>query len=355
MNTLIIKCLAELMQERECVIVPEFGAFISNECPARLDYLAHRLTPPSKEFAFNAKLISDDGVFVSYLSEKQYVTTDDAIEELHDFAMQCLAVLEVEKELCLEGVGNLYYLNNKTITFVADANVNFSGDSFGLAAFTVQPIYRTDTYHEVKAVIEEEQKAKNTPMTVIEEVNEETPHQLTHANYRWYRTAAYSAAVATALLFLGWGAEKSDSKFASMNPFFSFSPNEFVVKNLTEKYNARETYVVERLRPRETDLSIFENKMELVDKHIEGEQVKPTEEVDYYSIIGASFNNFADAEKCVSKFKAMGFENAEALPISKNGNYRVEYEAVAGKEAAMARLEAIKEKYNKSAWLLIKK
>lgn len=343
------------MHDCECVIIPEFGAFVSNVCPARLDYAVHRLTPPTKEFAFNAQLVSDDGVFAGYLSERQHITKQEAAEQLHAFAMQCLAVLEVDKELQLEGVGKLYYINSQTITFTADNNVNFCGDSFGLDVFTVQPIYRSETYNVVKTVIEERQKAKNTPVSVSEEAAGDKPHRVTRTNYKWYRMAAYSAVIATALLLLGWGAEKKDSRLAAWNPFFFSSPNEFVAKHLNDKYNARETFIVEPLESVKADMSVLEHKMELVEKTIVFEDVKPLEEVRYYSVIGGSFDNVAAAEKCAAKFKAMGFENAMILPLNKNGNYRVEYEAVAGKEAAMARLETIRDKYNKSAWILIKK
>lgn len=355
MNTLIIKCLAELMHDHECVIIPEFGAFISNGCPARLDYAVHRLTPPTKELAFNAQLVSDDGIFAGYLSERQHITPQQAADELHAFAMQCLAVLEVEKELQLENIGKLYYLNSQTVTFEADANVNFCGESFGLDVFTVQPIYRSETYSEVKTVIEERQRAKNTPMTVVGEAAEEQPHRVTRANYKWYRMAAYSAAVATVLLLLGWGAEKSDSRLAAWNPFFFSSPNEFIAKHLNDKYNERETFIVETLKPVQADLTVLEKDAELVEKAVVFEDVKPLEEVKYYSVIGGSFDNIAAAERCAASFKAMGFEKAEVLPLNKKGNYRVEYEAVAGKDAAMARLEEIRKRYNESAWILVKK
>jgi len=354
MNTLIIKYLAELLHDYECVIIPEFGAFISKENPAHLDYAVHRLTPPSKDFVFNAQLISDDDVFANYLSEKQHVTYQKAVSQLHDFAMQCLAKLEVDKELTLEGIGTLYYIESQNITFVADASVNFNGDAFGLGAFTVQPIYRSETYRVLQSNIEEKQRVKNTPMTVIEEVEAETPHKITRTNYKWYRAAAYSTLVATAMVFLGWGADRNDSKLASWNPLFYSSPNEFVVKHLSEKYNARETFVVDGIKSVDVKLPVFEYNPEIFIRHDENKPIKEVREVKFYSIIGASFDNLEAAENCVVEFQGLGFAEATVLP-EKNGKYRVEYEAVAGKEAALARLEVIKKNVNESAWLFIKK
>lgn len=345
------------MLDHECVIIPEFGAFISKDCSARLDYAVHRLTPPSKEFVFNAQLVSDDDVFTNYLSEKQHITYQKAASQLHDFAMQCLAKLEVDKELSLEGIGTLYYFGNQNITFIPNAELNFNGDAFGLGVFTVQPIYRSETYRELQVTIEEKQRAKNTPMTVIDQVEEVTPHKITRSNYKWYRAAAYSTLVATAMVLLGWGADKNGSNLASWNPLFYSSPNEFVVKHLSEKYNTRETFVVDGLNPVEVKLPVFEFNPEITLNKAEIEKPKTdiVENQDFYSIIGASLNNVEDAEKCVLNFKKLGFENAMILPVGRNGKYRVEYEAVAGKEAATERLEVIRKTVNESAWLLIKK
>lgn len=352
---MIIKCLAELLFDNECVIIPEFGAFISKENAARLDYAVHRLTPPTKEFAFNAQLTSDDGVFVNYLSERQHVTREDAASILHDFAMQSLARLEVEKELELENIGKLYYVDSQTITFVAAADANFCGDAFGLTTFTAQPIFRSETYRELKSNIEVQQKAKNTPMTVFDEIQDVEPQKITHRNYKWYRAAAYSSLVAMAMVLLGWGADKNNSELASWNPLFYSSPNEFIVKHLNEKINVRETFVIDNIPSVEVKLPAFVFNPTLKKQHVEVEQVETVTDVRRYSIIGGSFDNMAAAERCVVKFKKLGFENAEALPVNDNGNYRVEYEAVTGKDAAVIRLQEIKEKYNESAWLLRKK
>lgn len=354
MNTMIIKYIAELMYDCECVIIPEFGAFISKESPARLDYAVHRLSPPSKEFVFNAKLKNEDDVLADYLCEKLHITHQKAVMLLHDFAMQSLAKLEVDKEMELEGIGKLYYVNSQIITFVQNDNVNFNGNSFGLGTFSIQPVFRSEIYSELKTEIEERQREKNVPMTVAENAEEMTPHKVTRANYKWYRAAAYSSIVATAMVLLGWGVDANNSKLASWNPLFYSSPNEFVVKHLNEKYNARETYIVDQIKPTEVKLPIASYNPEIVVEHRAKKTIKQEVAKDYYSIIGASFNDMASAERCVEKFKKLGFGNAEVLPERK-GRYRVEYEAVAGKEAAVERLEVIKKEYNESAWLLIKK
>ena len=65
--------------------------------------------------------------------------------------------------------------------------------------------------------------------------------------------------------------------------------------------------------------------------------------------------NSSDADRLLKKLKRQGFDNAVVLPINKKGNSRVAYDAVMGKDAAVAKMEMIKRDFNNAAWLLRKK
>lgn len=350
---MIVKYISELLFDRECVIVPEFGAFISKECPATLDYANHRLTPPSKEVVFNSQLVADDGLLVDYLRFNSDMTKEEAAQMVHDFAMRSLAVLETEGTLHLEGIGTLSRINSKDYDLKLDDNVNFLGDAFGLTTFTMQPVFRAETYQNIATKIAAEQKAKNTMMTVQDEKLVEKPHRVNRYNYKWFRAAAYSMLIAMVLVLLGWGADKHDSNFASWNPFFYSSPNEFIAKHLGEVYNIRENISVDLLKSIKAPLVDCNYDVKYIEP-VDNELLKPVDGRVYY-IIGSSLTSEGDAQRCVVRFKKQGFEYAEALPVNDKGNYRVAYETVMGWDAALKRLEIIKKDYNEAAWLLRKK
>ena len=147
--------------------------------------------------------------------------------------------------------------------------------------------------------------------------------------------------IATILVLLGWGANKSDSKLASWNPFFYSSPNEFIANHLSDKMEAREFAKVERLPYMTVELPIFKKEI----NYLMGKR---------FYIIGASFKNEKEAQKCAEKFQKQGFSDAMVLPRNESGNMRVTY-AVANDEASARRLlERIKKEYNEAAWLLRK-
>lgn len=349
---MIIKCLSELLLDHECVIVPEFGAFITQEMPAMLDYVTGRLTPPSKEVAFNGQIVTDDGLFIGYLAERMGITTTEAAMQVHDFAMHGLAVLEVSGTLRLDGMGVLTRVSDRKYIIQFDDDTNLLGDSFGLTAIKVQPIYRKETYHQLANQIGAEHKAKNTLITVQEETRELQPHHVNSRNYKWFRAAAYSMLIATVLVLLGWGADRHDSNFASWNPFFYSSPNEFIAKHLGETMGSREFEKVDVLESIKASVIDFDCDVEYIEP-LNYQQVKPVDSRIYY-IIGSSLTSKADAQKCVAKFKQQGFNDAVALPSNNKGNIRVAYETVMGYDIARKRLEIIKKDYNEAAWLLRK-
>ena len=343
---MIIKSITELLLDHDCVIVPEFGAFISKETPAMLDYVTHRLTPPSKEVRFNGQLITDDGMLIGYVAKQQGISMTEAAKQVHDFAMRSLAVVEASGVLRLDGMGVLSRVTDRDYVFQLDEELNLFGDAFGLTPLKAQPIYRRETYKQIEG------------LTVHDEVEENMPHHVNRYNYKWFRAAAYSMMIAMVLVLLGWGADMSDSNFASWNPFFYSSPNEFIVKHFNNSMETREFVEIAKLPMLELKAPVFKKDIyNLAPRDFE--VVKPAEvkpaEVNSYYIIGASLRTEADGERCAKNFQKQGFEGAVALPMNDKGNVRVAYELVIGREAALRRLEIIKTEYNEAAWLLRKK
>ena len=188
----------------------------------------------------------------------------------------------------------------------------------------------------------------------VQDVPEENPHHVNRSNYKWFRAAAYSMLIATVLVLLGWGADKSGFNLASWNPFFYSSPNEFIAMRLNSKLEAREIPTVEAFPALEVTVPICGVKTVDYIQPVDPELLKPVDERTYY-IIGASLKSEKDAQKYMKRFQKLGFDEATVLPMNDKGNVRVAYEWVMGKDAAVKRLEIIKKEYNEAAWLLRKK
>ena len=75
----ISKHLSTLLKFHECVIIPDFGGFISNYIPSRFDPFRNVFLPPTKEIVFNSKINKNDGLLINHLVETEAVMVSDAL------------------------------------------------------------------------------------------------------------------------------------------------------------------------------------------------------------------------------------------------------------------------------------
>ena len=379
---MIINYLIELLKDNECVIVPEFGAFISQRRSATIDYANHRFMPPYKELVFNNKLTNGDDLLLNYIMQKENITKDEAIDKIQKFVNQSAAILDVNFELELEGLGKLRNFGGDYV-FETNKEINILGDAFGLTSFNYQPIFRTETYQVIKEKIVIEQKQKNTEYSIaidsVEEVSSETPKT---RKPNLFRTFAYTTLAFLLIFLINWTTEKSDSQLASWNPFLYSSPNEFFIKVLEGQEVEEVLEGIEGIEGiEEIEVAEVTEEIEVAEVTEEVEVIEVTEEIETtevteeaeeteipeilnssdpqilnsYYIVGGSFQTEESAEKCVNSLRKQGFENASSLEKNNKGNIRVYYESFAEKADALIRLDEIKRDYNESAWLLFQK
>ena len=400
---MITNYLKELLNDNECVIIPEFGAFISKRHSATIDYASHRFLPPYKEIVFNNKLTNNDEILVDFISKKENISQEDSLNKIKNFVNQAAAILDVNKEYVLEGLGKIRRFGNDFV-FEVSHSENLLGDSFGLTEFNYQPVFRTETYQIIKEKIVVEQKEKNTDYTIAIESVEETPNA-PRRKPTFFKTLAYTTLAFFLLFVLNWTTDKSDSNLASWNPFLYSSPNEFLIEiqnlktlesqnlsvlEIEEEVCVEETETIETI---EEEIAVAEEVVEISSEEVVAEvtpEILETSDPEVlnssvpqilnssdpqilnssdpevlnssdpqilksYYIVGGSFQTEASAEKCLNGIKKQGFENASTLDKNDKGYIRVYYESFADKAEAVVRLNEIKSQCNESAWLLFQK
>lgn len=364
---MITNYLIELLKDNECVIVPEFGAFISKRHSAAIDYANHRFTPPYKEIVFNNKLRNDDGIFVNFLMEKENLTKEETLVKIQSFVNQSEAILDVNSELVLEGLGKIHKFGDDYV-LTTKTESNLLGDSFGLTEFNMQPVFRTETYQVIKEKIVVEQKEKNTEYTVAIESIEDIYDVPARRKPGFVKTFALTTLAFLLLFVLNWKTDQPNSNLASWNPFLYSSPNEFLINFIEPENveshqtidNRQQTSVIESENVESDNIeteSIEISETENINDIIETKDVVAQQSIvePHYFIIGGSFLTIDRAEICLEDIKKQGFEKASILDKNEKGYIRVSYESFAEKPEALIRLEAIKSDFNESAWLLFQK
>ena len=388
---MITNYLKELLNDNECVIIPEFGAFISKRHSATIDYVNHSFLPPYKEIVFNDKLTNNDEILVDFISKKENISKEDSLAKIQNFVNQTAAILDVNNEYVLEGLGKMRKFGNDYV-FEISHSENLLGDSFGLTEFNYKPVFRTETYQIIKEKIVVEQKEKNTDYTIAIESVEEIP-TAPRKRPSLFKSLAYTTLAFCLIFLINWTTEKSDSNLASWNPFLYSSPNEFLIgiqefrnssvdngQQTTDNSLCSEISLDNEQQTADNSLCSeisLDNEQQTADNSLCSEisldneqQTTPQQlnnsepqqlsnsgpqNLNSYYIVGGSFKTEESAEKCLNGIKNQGFENASILDKNEKGYIRVYYESFAEKADALIRLDVIKSDYNESAWLLFQK
>ena len=131
----ITKHISQLLHQHECVILPDFGGFVTNYQEARIDSVNHAFYPPRKDVMFNRQLTQNDGLLINYLAQVEGIEYVKSKKMVVGFVKDSLNKLKTGNSLLFEGIGRFYYDEHKLLQFEPDTSANFLLESYGLSSF----------------------------------------------------------------------------------------------------------------------------------------------------------------------------------------------------------------------------
>ena len=137
--------IADLLYKNECVILPTIGGFLTHFNEAEYDFIQHRISPPSKSVAFNAKLVNNDGLLINHIAQVQHISYQQASKTVEKYCKAVEKDLFDNKIVQLEKIGKLFFNANSSLEFIPD-NTNFHLDYFGLQSLDCKPVLRNKEY-----------------------------------------------------------------------------------------------------------------------------------------------------------------------------------------------------------------
>jgi nucleoid DNA-binding protein/cell division septation protein DedD len=126
------KYIRQLLTENETVIIPGFGAFISEYKPAQFDDVSGEINPPSKTISFNAKIKNNDGLLAGFIAQKEQIPVRDALAQIEIERDEMLYKLDKGEQVILDSTGVLKYDENREIQFKPEPAINLLTETFGL-------------------------------------------------------------------------------------------------------------------------------------------------------------------------------------------------------------------------------
>lgn len=363
------RIISKLLVKYDCVVVPDFGAFIVNDISAQLDPLKHKFSPPSKQISFNRNLTKNDGLLIKGISDEMRVDYEVSKGLLKNKVGEVLQQLKQNKSVNIESIGSLFYDKHNALQFEQDHTVNYSLDSFGLGSFHTTLVRK----NEDKTTIEAE-KEKVVNLQVVEESVERA---LRKKEKVWMKVAI-AALTFPFVLYFGWVLtstnlfDTGNFQYGDLNPFTEkicpeYKKRSFEVKSLTPIVGDETDFslgkdVKEIFLFDENEAQFSKEKRILVmsdrkylEAEIESTRVKKSEikKLYKYHVIGGCFGVLKNAERLTKKLKKQGYSEAQILDRNKS-LYRVKYASFYSAEEAEKVLAQIKTEQDSSAWLLVK-
>ena len=293
----------DLLYRYDCVIVPDFGGFVTNRIGAKLNSDTHTFYPPTKQIAFNSHLKHNDGLLANYIASTEQISFEKASTAISLSVIKWQNELQ-KNEIKLDNLGAISLNESKQIIFEPNKEINFLTASYGLSSVASSAINRYK--QEVKPLIPiaTSTQKKGVPAFI---------------------KYAATAAILLTLGYIGHNGYQQDQQ---------------------NKQFANQQKVIEKKIQSAT--FIISNPLPTLNLNVIKEITKP------YHLVAGAFQFPENAEKKVKELISKGF-NAKIIGINKWGLTQVTFNSYADKNEAINNLNKIKKTVSSDAWLLIKK
>lgn len=306
----LAKYISDLLYRYECVIVPNFGGFVTNEIPAKVNHFTHTFYAPSKQITFNLHLKNNDGLLANYVATSENISYSKAVKSIEK-EVESWKFLMNNEELELENIGSFNMNKEGKFIFEPSNSINYLTSSFGLTSF-VSPAVKRIAYKEKVRQLE-----TVAPILSAEENKRRTPAFIKYAA---------AAVIFFALGVVGW---KEYQKFE--------------YNNLVAEAEQQQKKVEESIQEA---TFVISNPLPVITLNV-------AKETNKYHIIAGAFRVPANAEKKLQQLLKKGYD-AKILGLNKWKLTPVAFKSLNSRIDAINTLNTIRRTESKDAWLLVK-
>jgi len=302
--------ISDLLYRYECVIVPEFGGFVTNNKSAKIDKINNTLQPPYKQITFNGHLTNNDGLLANYIASADKIPYESALNFIR-FEIESWKEKIKDQVLFVDPIGSFSLVDNK-LHFEPQKKVNYLPSSFGLTN-VVSPEIKREVYKKE-----------------VEKLEEKAPILITTERRKAPNYLKYAAIFVLGLSAIGIGGKLYKDQKTNQQIVVAKEQ-----QNLMDRKIENATFVISKPLP---TLNL---------------EVTTVDHKSFHVIAGA-FRFPENAEKKLTQLKAEGY-HARILGVNKWGLTIVSFDSYNSERDAINSLNIIKRKEDQKAWLLIQK
>jgi hypothetical protein len=291
------------------VILPEFGAFLTQYQSAKVHETTHAFYPPKKKLSFNSQLVENDGLLANYIASSEMIPHEAANAKIASYVRMLWDGLHKGVSQEFKNVGVITLSADNHLEFEPSYHLNYLTSSFGLSSFTTPAVAR-EVYKEQVVALEEKAPIAFTPE---------------RRSNGWLK---YAAIALIGLSIAGAGGFKYVKDVEAHNMASQEEAKELLDTKIQEA-----TFVIDSPLPAIT-LELLQPKGK-------------------YHVVAGAFRMEENAQKRVNQLKAKGY-NARQIGANKFGLHQVVYGSYTDSQEALSQLRTVRTSDNRDAWLLVK-
>jgi len=295
----IFKDVAKLLHSNDCVIVPNFGAFVLKSKSAYIE--KNEFFPPSKYVSFNSMLKDNDGLLAKHISGEKNISYKKSLKLISEEVISFKESLSKDLIIDTESLGIFELKEKETLVFNPDFSINFDNKVFGLKSFVREPL--------LSKISQESKKNNQFSSNVL-------------LKY---------AAIAIAIFGFSY--------------FGYFNYNDYLNNEKLKNIAIAQEKILENVQSATFNLG----ELPPININVTAPIVKDNSV--FYSVIAGAFRSKGNAEKHLNTLIGKGYQ-ASYTSINPKGLYRVAYARLKTRKEAADLISKIKTS-GADAWLLI--
>lgn len=347
--------LHDLLFCHDCVIVPQWGGFLTHYRPARLDEARKVIHPPGKDLSFNRHLVRNDGLLADHLAKREGIGFDTATARIDAEVAAWNQTLARSGRLEIPSIGIFYRDAEHNLQFDPDRRTNYLRDAYGLRPLPAVPV----------------EQAKPQPLVIplVKPAAAQQAPARRRSGLAWAAAGIGAALVTAAAIWAyrhapvageqwsGWSLPAGKAKPTYTAPAAAgFAPVEALSPfSLPEAGTGVHEVVLDaendvRLK---VDLGAPAPAIAAADTtRVAVRSVAPDDGALRFHVIGGCFAQPENADKLLGELAAKGFP---ARRLRQRGQlHPVAFGSFATRDEALAMLETVRRQEGRSAWLLVR-
>jgi len=125
--------IAYLLTNHECVIIPDFGAFVVSKKITEKSNKRGFISPPaSYSLTFNPEIIQDDGLLVHSIAKGKGIDYPEALRLIYDYVDSLVNTLREGQAVQFPWIGKIHLSDDRKIVFTPAKNLSCNASNCGL-------------------------------------------------------------------------------------------------------------------------------------------------------------------------------------------------------------------------------